>query len=726
MFAIIKQHDERDCGAACLSMVLQHHGKKLPLATIREAIKVDQDGANVYGLLSGGHKFSLDGEAFEGPADEVWKVVAEKSVSLPAIIRILNRGGYEHFVVVSCIRNNKMLIKDPDAGHVRVTMDEFSDCFLGQIITFKPNDGFVKENLRKGQLARFSEMLFRQKKLLVAIGMLSLIVTCIGLAGSFIFQYIIDNGLGDISEISDVNAWAVHLAVVLLGLGVLYAFRFIAQLLRGKALTIMTKNIDLPLMLGFYNHVADLPLNFFETWRTGEVISRFNDATKIRDALSNATLTLMIDSVMVFVCGAILYNISRIMFFITLGVFATYILVTVLFIRPLDKMNRNVMEKSAMFNSHMKESVDGMETVKALQAESVIKDKTSHIFCDYLDGSIKGALLSLKKDTIVEAVTAIGTLIILWIGVLNILHGEMTLGTLITFYSLLSYFLSPVQNLVELQNNIQTAVVAADRLNDILNLKTEQTGTNSPDGRVEKIEFKNLDFRYGNRDLILHHLNYSAKKGEQIALVGESGCGKSTAIKLLMGMYMPENGNVYINDIPMNELSLSWFRTNTAYVPQHTTLFSGTIRENIIFGLEKKSIPSDEKIQLVLEACCCEFAMEMPFGIDTMIEENGANLSGGQRQRLAIARAILRDPSLLILDEATSALDTVTEFRIQQTLHQLLPDATVVMVAHRLSTIKKCNHIFVMDHGSIVESGTHAELINSGGKYSSLWAIQNL
>lgn len=721
---LIKQHDEKDCGAACLAMILAYYGKKIPLAKVREAIKVDQYGANVYGMLDGGKKYSLNGEGLEGLPEEVWEAFLTRQVKMPAVVRILNESGYEHFVVVKSISKNSILLYDPDQGKVKMKKDKFTGCCLGQVIEFSPDEDFVKENLQKGELNRFLNMILCQKKLLLGIAVLSMFVTGIGLAGSFIFQYIIDSGLGSVDNTSTMSDWLANFGTVLFGLMVLYVFRTCFQMSRGKLLTVMSKNIDLSLMLGYYDHVSGLPLEFFETRKNGEITSRFNDAGKIRDALSNATLTVMIDVVMVIACGIILAKESFLLFGISMIVFAGYAVISILYIKPLDKVNRKIMEKNALFSSYVKESVDGMETVKAAQAEDATKKKTNALFQSFMDHAVDGSLLSLKKDTMIEALTSIGTLVILWFGVISVINGNMTIGSLITFNTLLSYFLSPVQSMVELQGNIQSAIVAADRLNDVLALSVESNSGEELDRHIETIEFKDIDFRYGNRELVLNKFCLDFKGGEKVAFVGESGSGKSTLVKLLMGMYLTESGEVLINGVPIHELSIRSLRERTAYVSQNTFMFSGSIRENLLLGIDKENCPADDKIYDVLLACCCSFVFNMSFGIDSTLEENGANLSGGQKQRLAIARAILRNPSILILDEATSALDTITECKIQHAINNMLPDATVVMVAHRLSTVKNCDRIAVVENGSVSECGNHSELLMRNGVYSELWKRQ--
>lgn len=721
---LIKQVSEKDCGAASLAMILRSYGKKIPIASIREAIKVDQYGASIYGLIDGAESYQLKAKVYDDTADNVWDAIESDQSKLPAIIRIINRIGLEHYVVVSKVKKGKMEVYDPDLGKIRMEREVFNESFLGQIIVFTPNAFFKKENRKKGQFNKFSSMLLKQKKLLVFIAILSLFITAIGIAGSYIFQYIIDAGLNEISHTNNRISWFQSFLSLVIGLSVMYVFKAIVQILRGILLTIMSKNMDIYLMLGYYNHVAELPMNFFDTRKTGEISSRFNDAAKIRDALSNAALTLMIDFVMVIICGLILYKESTILFLISLIIFVLYIFVSIVYIHPLDKMNREIMENNAQFSSYLKETIDGMETVKASQAESIVKNKMKKLFEKYMNSNIRGALISLGKDTIVENVTSIGNLVILCVGVFCVLNGDMTTGTLVTFNMMLAYFLSPVQNIVEIQNNIQTAIVAADRLNDILNIATEDKEGVPIGDTIKSVSLEHVDFRYGNRDLVLKDITMKINSGEHIAFVGESGCGKSTIIKLIMGMYQPEKGQIRLNDKAMKDIALSDVRNRVAFVPQSNWLFSGSIRENLLFGHEHPEQVAEKEIMQVLHACCCDFVKQMPFGIDSILEENGVNLSGGQKQRLAIARALLKHPEILILDEASSALDTLTESKIQKAFQEIAPTATIIMIAHRLTTVKNCSNIFVMDKGAIIESGSHIELLEKKGRYAELWQHQ--
>ena len=716
---IIKQHDEKDCAAASLAMILAYYGKRIPLAAAREAVQVDMYGASIYGLQKGAESFGLTASAYEGSAEDVLEVFQDSSY-LPCVVRIVNEHGFEHFIVIEGFEKGTLYICDPGEGRKNCSFKTFSEQFLGQIIIFKPSENFVKEDLKKGSVKRFTNLIFEQKGLLAIISILSLMVTGIGMGGAFIFQFLLDNVLLNISD-NAIDSFAV----ILTGLAILYICRLVSELVRGKLLCQLSKRMSESVVLGYSNHLTTLPMRFFDTHKTGEILSRYEDSSKVTDALSSVTLTLFIDLLMTIGCGVILYRESPSMFAVAAFIFFAYLLISFLFVKPLEKNNRTMMEKGSQTTSYLKESIDGAETIKNCQGESCMKSKTHHLFSEFVNSNVKGAMLQLSKDSITDLITSIGALCVLWCGALKVMQGQISIGELLKFYTLINYFLSPIESILDLQNQIQNAIVAADRLNDVLDLKPEETGSMPLDNTINEIAFSDVTFRYGHRETVLNKVTFSAKKGEKIALVGESGSGKSTISKLLVGLYHAESGNVKINGQPIETYSLESLRKQAACVSQNVYLFSDTIKNNLIFGLPEEAIPSDEEINKVLDICNCDFVKELPFGIHSMLEENGSNLSGGQRQRLAIARALLRKPQLLILDEATSALDSVTEAAIQKNLKEYLPDIITISIAHRLSTVKDANQILVLDHGKIVERGSHTELTSKPSFYAKMWYKQN-
>ena len=469
-------------------------------------------------------------------------------------------------------------------------------------------------------------------------------------------------------------------------------------------------------------------MNFFGTRRVGEIISRFNDAGKVRDAISGATLTIMIDTFMAVAGAIILYMQNAKMFGITIIIALLYVIIVISFNKWYEKLNRKQMEDNAQLTSYMVESLNGIQTIKAYNAERKANRETEIKFVKLLKSVFNLSLVSNLQTSLKLIVELVGGVVILWVGGVSVINGEMTIGALITFNSLLAYFLDPVKNLINLQPEMQTAVVAADRLGEILDLEAEKTENEHRKMTLKSlagdIEIKNLNFRYGTRKLVLEDINLTIKKGQRVAFVGESGSGKTTLSKLLLHLHTAEKGDIFINGNNIEDIQLECLREKIVYIPQETFLFSGTIFENLTLGLEDSTMA--DIIQASKMAQAHDFINELPLRYETRLEENGANLSGGQRQRLAIARAMLKKPDILILDEATSNLDSITERALDRTINEFSKDMTTIFIAHRLSTIKNCDAIYVMEKGKIIESGTHRELTEIGGKYAQLVRQQSL
>lgn len=712
-YACVRQHDIKDCGAACLATIARHYGLKMPISRIREAAGTDRHGTSAYGLIKAAEKLGFTAKGVRGDREAFFS-----EFPLPAIAHVVVDGTLLHYVVVYRISPKQIIVADPAKGIVRYEPDEFFKMWTGVLILLVPTPSFRKGDETEGLFSRFLRLLVPHRRLLAGIFLASILYTVLGILGAFYFKWLID-------EIAPYGMRKT-LHVVSVGVLLLYLFQTLLNAFRSHLLVVLSQKLDIALILGYYHHVLRLPMGFFGARKTGEILSRLLDASKVRDAISSATLTIMIDVLMAVIGGAILYAQSATLFAVTVAVLPFYLALVWGFHKPFERMNRKQMEDNAALTSYMVESIHGMETVKGYNAEDKVRYRAETKFVTLLRSIFRLAMFNNVQSSLKMFVQLAGGVAILWVGAYQVLRGEMTIGQLITYNALLAYFLDPIRNLINLQPTVQTAVVAAERLGEILDLDPERADDEDrkmrPESLKGEIEIRNLDFRYGTRQLVLKNINLTIAPGEKIALVGESGSGKTTLVKLLMRFYEPEKGDIRIGGRDIRDISLDALRERIAYIPQDTFFFSGTIRENLCLG-----VGEDVDLERLVEACevarANEFIHAFPLRYNTMLEENASNLSGGQKQRLAIARALVRSPDILIMDEATSHLDSTTEKAIAETIHAFR-DMTVLIIAHRLSTIMRCDRIYVMDGGEIVECGTHAELMAKKGKYYHLWKDQ--
>ena len=485
--------------------------------------------------------------------------------------------------------------------------------------------------------------------------------------------------------------------------------------------------IDIPLMLGYFEHIYKLPMKFFATRKTGDITTRFSDAFTIKDVFTNIALTLIMDIGMALVTGVLLFRMNTTLFVIILFMTIISVLLVFIFKQPYKKINEEQMQQASILNSQIIEGLRAVETIKGNANEDMELESIEREYIKSLRISYKEGMLSNVQGTISSLISGVGNLILTYAGIMQVIEGNITLGSMMAFMTLAGYFMDPVERLVGLQLSIQEANISMKRISEILDYEREQKSENEQcyqeleavDGDVQ---FKNVTFRYGNRKPVLHQVSFSIPKGKKVALVGASGSGKSTIAKLLLKYYEPEEGEITIDGVDIQEFSNDSLRRAISYVPQNIELFSKSIYDNI--RVSKMNATLEEVKEAAKVADAHDFIKRLPMQYYTFLEEAGNGLSGGEKQRIALARAFLKKNEFYILDESTSNLDFATENIIFDMIYNKLCNKSMLIIAHRLATVKNCDEIIVLREGEILESGTHDELLEKQGEYYRLWEMQ--
>ena len=514
-----------------------------------------------------------------------------------------------------------------------------------------------------------------------------------------------------------------QLLIFCIGFGIIGIFNILLSAARQHLLLHLSIKIDIPLMTGYFSHIFSLPMNFFGTRRTGDILTRFSDAGTIKNIFTTITLSLIIDIMLAIISGIILFFMNKTLFVIILILTIISAILVYIFKKPYKELNIESMEKQSALNSQIIDSLKGIETVKSFGIEENTMEKLENKYISALKTSYKTSVTSNIQSSISGFISSIGNIVLMGVAALIVMDGDITLGSMMAFMSLSNYFMEPIGRLVSLQMQIQEANIAMKRMSELYEIEPEQKDKTNLisefliDGSVN---IENLTFRYGSRAPVLKNINLKIESGEKIALVGESGGGKTTLAKLILGLWQSEEGKISLGEYNIEEIDKNILRRRIAYVPQNIELFTGTIEENLKIG--KPDATYEEIKSACKKAGCADFIEKMPCKYATFLEEAGANLSGGERQRIALARALLKNPQILILDEATSNLDFVSEANIYDMLFNL--KCTLIIIAHRISTIRRCDKVYVIDKNTIAETGTHDELLKQNGVYSKIWNSQ--
>lgn len=632
------------------------------------------------------------------------------------VVALMKDGSYTVILHYSAPR---IIVVDPVSDKpAAVTMEDFVDRWGGELLVFRQMFSF-KELGKKFNLGWFVPVILKYKLYFGEIVVMSCCVQLFGLITPLFTQVIIDKVIPHNGE-ATLNTLALILFV-------LAVFQMAMGILRTYVSNHTTNKIDVILASRMFRQIVKLPLRYFETRRVGDILTRISGLNSIRDFFTGSSISVLLDTVFSILFIAVMMHYNWALTVLALLAMPLYLGQNVLSTPVYRKRLETVWTAGANSNALLVESVTGMQTIKALALEPQFNHRWEKVISRYVATNFDTGVFNLALTNSSQLIQKLSALSILWFGGRLVMDGAMTIGQLVAFQMLSNQVNAPMLRLVGMWQTFQRTALAVDRLDDIINQPPEPGANVEPPRNATALEgeivFDQVNFRYFlDTGRVLQDLNLKIPAGSRVGIVGPSGSGKSTLTKLIQRLYMPESGRVVIDGIDLAQASPGWIRRQIGIVLQDSYLFSGSVRDNIAAAWP--AAPMAEVIKAARAAAAHEFILELPDGYDTDVGERGSFLSGGQRQRVAIARTLLMNPRMILLDEATSALDYDSERIFLGHLDRMFEGRTVVMIAHRLSTVQHCDFIVVLEHGRIVETGTHQELLSLQGLYYKLYLKQ--
>ena len=696
------QMSSTECGAACLAMILSYYGRRTGIAEVRERCGVGRDGLSALTLVKAARQYGLRVRAISLPRGDL------RFVPLPAIVH----WEFNHFVVLERWSPQRMEIIDPALGRRRLSAQEFDESFTGVVIELEPGAHFTRQgSVSHLSLWTYLRSVFHLPGFLVQLALASLLLQLLGLGVPALTKVFVDQIIPD----------DMRNLIPLIGIGILIIAlaQLVTALLRSSVLIYLQAKVDIQMMLGFFEHLLALPYPFFQQRSSGDLLTRLASNITIRDLLTSQVISTLLDggTVIVYLIILLTQSLPLALVALSIGVFQMGLLLATT--RLVHDLTRRDLIAQGKSQGYMAEVLMGITTVKAAGAEDRVLQRWSNLFFEHLNASVPRDYLASVLSTLINTLNLLAPLLLLWFGTVQVLQGSMSIGAMLALNALAVSFLTPLTSLAGSGQKLQLVRAHFERIADVVEAQPEQDiqSVAQPPQLRGQIELKNVSFRYTpHTPAVLRNLSLRIEAGQKVALVGRTGSGKSTLGRLLLGLYSPSEGEIFYDGISLRSLDYRAVRRQCGVVLQESTLFNGSIRENI--ALNDPGMDLESVVQATQAAAIHEDILQMPMGYETIVAESGSALSGGQRQRLAIARALASSPVIMLFDEATSHLDTVTEQTVEDNLSHLA--CTRIIIAHRLSTIRDADLILVLDDGAIVEQGTHEELLQRDGHYRLL------
>ena len=682
---IVKQDGYKECGAASLLSIIRYYKGNISINKLIEITHTDKTGTNFYYLKEAASKIGLEAIGYK-----IEQIDNLSEIKKPFICQLINQN-YEHFVVIYSIKKNKILMMDPAVGERTITFVEFQKIWTGYILIFSP----IKKLLFYQEKKYLNEIIIKtlnhNKSIVYNILLLSIIFTIATCLYTLYFQIILEHILE--TEIQNLIIITFFFAIILL-------IKCISNFFRTQLLIYMNQKLDCSIFLNTFHKIILLPYSYYKNRTTGEITSRINDLIYIKNIINKIILTVFLD-IIIFICSSIiLISISRLLFILLIIIIMIYLIILYIF-RPILKNYTDKNQKnSALIESYLIESINAYETTKNMSNENNVNEKMEEIYSKALNDNFTYENISNLELFIKDIVYLIGILLIQFLGFTLVFNNQLSLGTFLTFTLLTNYFLDPIKNIIDLSKEYYYATNALTRVNNLLDIESENISTKTNHTLEGNIKLNNLTFSYNGEKIILNNLNLEIKQTDKIIILGNSGSGKSTIIKLLLKYYPVERNMFYLNNIDLNDLTINDVRTNITCLSQNEILYNDTIKNNIIMN---RNISDDDFMEVCKLTYVDDFVKNMFLGYDTILEENGLNLSGGQRQRIMLARMLLKKAKIILIDEGLNAIDINLERKILKNIFLKYQNQTIIIISHRLENIDLFDKVIHLEQGTITK-----------------------
>lgn len=685
-YKCIRQMDETDCGAACIATICQYYGSKVDLEFIKRVAFTDKYGTNMLGLFDAALKMGFQAEGLHGNI----KDLLESNIRTPYIAHVIIDNRLEHYIVVLEMKESIFTIADPARGIYEFTAEEFNDIWTGHILTMAFN-GKIKKKYQQKNLFSFLILTRKYSRKFLLIALLSVGIVILNISTSFFFNFFIDNIIP--------NKLSIQLISISFFLIFIHVWIAVLDIFRSKIISLLAKYINDDIMNKYVFKALHIPYKYYVKYTTGDMVSRLQDADIIRESISQIVITVLLDFLMMILGLYVLLSVHVKLFIVSIFVLIGYAVTISLFNRLIYNISIELRRKESVMTSQFIESINSVEVIKSYNAEESICKKVSDKIESFIETYSKGMFVFSKQSIFSNMIMNIGQAAVMLIGGIGVINLEISLGTLVMFYSLFFMCISPVKNIIDLLPLIHKGEVSARRLKEIYDMEQENFGAKNQDeiSLLGDIEINNITFRHGNRHAILDNCSLYIEKGEKVALIGSCGSGKSTLARLLLRLYIPENGCIKTNGYDIADIPIPQLRRKIAYIPQNNFLFQGSIIENI--KINDSSIEDNEVISFFNNTPIEKYIEQFPAGYYTFLSEGGNNISGGQRQIIAFARALFKHSDIFILDEATSAVDVSIRQVIEETMQYIKRKVTVIVITHQLNTIKSYDKIYKIEEG---------------------------